>query len=79
MKNISNILSESVAWHREKIKSYQFVNKAFLFSFLPILDSQPSDIANEALCKFTEIFNIRIYIYMILGEHPYLLFLLCQY
>jgi len=38
-KNISNILSESVALNREKIKSYQFVNKAFPLSFLPILDS----------------------------------------
>jgi hypothetical protein len=40
-KDISKILYESVALQREERRSDQFGNKAFLLSFLPLMDSLP--------------------------------------
>jgi hypothetical protein len=44
-KDISKILSESVALQWEERRSNQFGNKAFLLSFLPLMDSLPSDLS----------------------------------
>ena len=56
-KDISKILSESVALHREERRSDKFGNKAFLLSFLPLMDSLPSDLSIEARYKITEVFR----------------------
>lgn len=56
-KDISKILSESVALQREERRSDQFGNKAFLLSFLPLMDSLPSDLSIEARYKITEVFR----------------------
>ena len=56
-KDISRILSESVALQREERRSDQFGNKAFLLSFLPLMDSLTSDLSIEARYKITEVFR----------------------
>lgn len=56
-QDISKILSESVALQREERRSDQFGNKSFLLSFLPVMDSLPSDLSIEARYKITEVFR----------------------
>jgi hypothetical protein len=56
-KDISKILSESVALQREERRRDQFGHKTFLLSFLPLMDSLPSDLSIEARCKITEVFT----------------------
>jgi hypothetical protein len=57
MKNTSNIIAESVALQREERQSDQFGNKSFLLSFLPLMESLPSDLAIEARYKVAEVFR----------------------
>jgi hypothetical protein len=56
-RNISNILSESVALQRDERQRDKFGNKSFLLSFLPLMDSLPSELAIEARYKITEVFR----------------------
>jgi hypothetical protein len=56
-KDISKILSESVALQREERQSDQLGNKSFLTSFLPLMGSLSSDLTNEASYKITEVFR----------------------
>jgi len=56
-KDISKILSESVASQREERRSDQFGNKAFLLSFLSLMESLHSYLSIEARYKITEEFR----------------------
>lgn len=56
-KNITQILSESVSLQREGKTDDKYGNKAFLLSFLPLMDSLPPHLCLDARMKITQVFQ----------------------
>lgn len=57
IETVANALSEMVSWHHEERLNDKFGNRAFLLSFLPLMDELTADLVLEARFKITEIFR----------------------
>lgn len=60
-KSLTDILTQSIQMRKDEMTSDKYGNKAFLFSFVPLMDNLPPNVAIYARMKISELFHKLAY------------------